>query len=156
MVKACDAGNAMACMKAGTHEQEKGNNAVALRALERACDISQSYGCPELAELLLDGSGVAHDPARARKLLDGKCADGNPVACFAYAKRLRDGRGMNVDHAEALRAFEQGCDLGGPQSCMEAAALLTPGGSTLTPDPAHAAALRKQSCSIDATSCPHK
>ncbi len=83
--RACRGGVVDACAARGLALLEAGRSADAAGALRRGCDGRHPVACASLAELLLTGDGVPHDPRAARGLLRRACEAGLEPAC----RRLR-------------------------------------------------------------------
>jgi TPR repeat protein len=128
--KACDAGDAMGCNNlAALHAQGPDRDqARALVLYEKACTRGSGMACSSMAKAVLDGDGVAKDPARAKvlfsrsmALLQPECDRGNPRACGQAGWLLERGLGGDQDVPKAVLDYQAGCDGNDGASCYNLA-----------------------------------
>ena len=90
-------------------------------ALVKSCDLGNSRGCAQLGRLLLAGGD---EVARAMKLLDRACQQGEAAACNSAADAYWHGpRGVKKSVPRALKLLTRGCNGGDPVACTNAAVL---------------------------------
>jgi TPR repeat protein len=114
--------------------------------LGKACEAGDVPSCASLARALERGDGVAPNPAKAARLLEGACAAGDGDACARLGSMLRLGRGVARDDRRAETLLTNACDRGSVGACGELGALLVEGGQGVPRDPARAGALLKKAC----------
>ena len=90
-------------------------------ALVKSCDLGNSRGCAQLGRLLL-ASG--DEVARAMKLLDKACQQGEAAACNSAADAYWHGpHGVKKSVPRALKLLNRGCNGGDAIACTNAAVL---------------------------------
>src|SRR5439155_14076436 len=147
--EACDLGSGDGCFQIGKRAADHGDYKTAFDQFTTACAMSeQEIGCADLAELYLDGKGVARDEAKGRAILTSACDAGAVGPCDRLAQRLRDGAGVAAQPPQALVLFRKACDLGLASSCMAAATLLSDPKSGVTRDDKATVLLRDQTCKV--------
>lgn len=124
--KACDAGDAPACLSAaksfasGTGDAKQDAKkaeeltAKAVKLLETACP-KEPTSCGRLAGLYLGGAaGIAKDPKRAAKYLSAGCQAKDAASChdLGQVNRL-----LLNDMSAAAKAYASACALGNAQGC---------------------------------------
>ncbi|MEZ4463682.1 MAG: hypothetical protein R3F60_11515 [bacterium] len=129
--QACGFDIARGCgMLALAHEDGRGGlppspeKAGIVRA--RACSLGDGAACVEQAARLVDGRGVARDPAAAAALLDGACRGGHAQACGILGFMLERGQGIPADRARARTMYDEACRRGLEPACRQRDALGTP------------------------------
>lgn len=86
-------------------------------ALERKCTARDAVACWELGDALMQGRGVAKDPAKAEVALGKACDLMIGEACFIVAWR----RASAGDAPGANALFKKGCESGLGDACQSAA-----------------------------------
>ncbi len=81
-----------------------------------ACDLADKPGCARLAVLEAQGLGVPPNPARARKTLEGLCAEKVPEGCIGLAQILPR-TGLAKDRERARTLLKSACDAGSAEAC---------------------------------------
>lgn len=109
--RACEIGDANACLQVSQRLEEQGNREEAYRMLERAC-TSGEVGCSTLADAVEEGAGPT-DPAQRRQYLADlrarACLHGTSD-CDRYAELYRSGlraRGDFTTMKEILKLCEE-------------------------------------------------
>ena len=105
------------------------DRAVARRLIERGCALREPLACFGLAAAMLAGLGGQSDATQARPLLEAACTAGIAPACTLLAQRLVTGDGMSVEPDKAVRVARQACEtLGDADACHVLARILSEGG----------------------------
>ena len=123
--KACQEGDALGCayhafmLGAGRgvkQDEAKAGELVksAVIGLGTACDRGEAKECVALAALL-----DKKEEARAVKLEQQACDQGEPVGCTNLGVRTLLGLGVTADAKKAAALFKQGCDGGDPSACTD-------------------------------------
>ncbi|HVV85043.1 MAG TPA: tetratricopeptide repeat protein, partial [Kofleriaceae bacterium] len=145
-VRACQAGNGIACSSAasriahGTGVAADGPLAVAI--WERGCETGAGDDCYEAGLSYRDGELVPADHARALDLFRRGCLRGSPDACEEGADLSLAAAG-GADAALAL--YRAGCDGGRGETCTRLGDVLRDG-EGVKADPAGAAAAYRAGC----------
>ncbi len=88
----------------------------AATAYRSACALADKAGCARFAVLEAQGLGVTGNPGRARKTLEGLCAEGVPEGCIGLAQILqRTGYATDRDRAQSL--LQKVCRDGVAEAC---------------------------------------
>jgi len=145
VAKACEAGSADACARAGANLLAAQGSAQDLtRAasnLKVGCDGGVLTACALLARMNLDANGVAWDRGRALSLATKACDGGVPSACAVVAELHRFGRGVGQDLKRASQLADRGCEGGDGASCRILSEMLEAGlGLPADPAKAHSSA----------------
>ncbi len=115
----------------------------------RACDSGDAHACLVWGNMLVDGVGVAADPARGDVLFVRGCRKGDADSCNAHGvfvrERALDG---NRDWRSVLGLFERACDKGSAKGCENAAEILFDG-RVDGRSPREGVALLRKSCELD-------
>lgn len=114
---------------------------------ERACELSEAWGCHRAGEAYVEGDGVEKDHARARNLEDAGCEMGHVDSCVLAGNLHR----WDGNHPTAFARYERGCELdryGPHEGCVGAAELLRDGDG-VPPDPRRALGLMDLACEHD-------
>lgn len=153
---ACDQGNGTACRVMGDKYRDAfgvaQNYKKATEYFEKACDLSESWGCGSAGKLHYSGdaaSGLASDQARAFTLFDIGCLRNDDESCEWAAEQLGDGTDGTgrPDTQRAATYFVTGCNLGRGQSCAFAGDYYNDGRATGgKADPLTAAGYYSQGC----------
>jgi uncharacterized protein len=101
---ACDKGHLDSCAELAhlfKSSDDKRDDARAAELFERACvaGIEERMPCREAGFLLVDGGGVPVDKARAVRLLENGCGQGDEWACFKVGAMLMEGDGVPANPA---------------------------------------------------------
>jgi len=112
-------------------------------ALERKCTARDAVACWELGDALMQGRGVAKDPARAEVALGKACDLSIGEGCFIVAWR----RANAGDNAAAAALFKKGCESGLGDAC-QAAAIRTEKGMGVAADNALANLYYERACTL--------
>jgi TPR repeat protein len=136
----CGAGDANACMLAGTAAADGSaglaDPLAAVREFARACDLGYDAGCRRFVESL---------DASHQQLLDASCRKGGAQDCYVLgAMRLR-GLAVAQDHAAAVAQFQRACALGDGLGCGVLGDAYRYGVGT-TKDPVASARAYEQAC----------
>jgi TPR repeat protein len=115
--KACDAGDAKACLTLG-EMLVKGRGGVmnkkkADKVLARACDAGDAAACAYGGDV-----AYARDDDDSRRLLLEACRLGHVESCVDAAWMLRHGEGGSADPAEADALLEAACKKGEADGCF--------------------------------------
>ncbi len=139
-LRACEAGNALACSSAasriarGTGVTADGRRAVAI--WERACETGAGADCFEAGLAYRDGELIVADRARALDLFGRGCVRGSAAACEEGAElSLEVAGGADV----ALALYRAGCEGGRGETCNRLGDVLRDG-EGVPADPTAAAA----------------
>lgn len=152
----CDEGHEASCVTLAIAQRKRGDTASALRLLERACALSSTDACLDLAAAFVDGArGAPVDHARAARAATSACQLSielnEPLArrgCRMLADRLAAGEGVPRDEAAAAALYVQTCEARPPFGCDEGARFLWEGRG-LARDEARAIRLLKAGCARD-------
>ncbi|MEL7040346.1 MAG: hypothetical protein AAGL90_02410 [Pseudomonadota bacterium] len=124
---ACVAGDAVACVKAGTSRvlgKGIGNDpAGGAQDFARACALGHRDACLRYAGFLADGWHVARDPSAAKHAFQASCAETHAQNCALAGLHYASGHVGVQDRALAKAFFDQGCAYGDPFACEERAHL---------------------------------
>ena len=114
------------------------NDDLSLALLKKAADAEDPIGIAFYGLALIEGRGVAADPARGAALLKRAADEGSPTARMTYARVLVDGTGgLDKDEAAGLALYRQVAELGDPAAQLEVGmAYLTGRGVDRNPDTA--------------------
>jgi len=122
-VKACQAGNALACSAAAGRiahgEGVAANGVLATQIWERACETGSGEDCFQAGLAHRDGELVKEDLPRAYELFSTGCVRKSADACEAagdMALTGTDGTGRKVP-ARAIELFTAGCTLEHGETC---------------------------------------
>ena len=115
--KACDAGDAAACLELGDMlvkgrggpMDKKGADAV----LSRACDAGDAAACALGGDV-----AYARDDEGSRRMLLAACRRGHGSSCVDAAWMLWHGEGGAADEAEADALLERACKKGVADGCF--------------------------------------
>jgi hypothetical protein len=127
-VKACQAGNPLACSSAasriarGTGVAADGRLAVSI--WERACETGAGDDCYEAGLAYRDGELIAADRARAFDLFRRGCVRGSPAACEEGAELSLD---VDGGAEVALALYRAGCEAGRGETCTRLGDVLRDG-----------------------------
>lgn len=95
---------------------------------KRSCDLGYAPGCLTVAQMYIDGNGVAKDGVAAESLLKRACDSGKWEHCerlgVAYVKGQLS---TTKDAVKGVEALSRACTLGGARACDTAAAILKSG-----------------------------
>jgi len=140
---ACQQGNGVACRVMGDKYRDASgvaqNYKTAVEYFEKACDLSEAYGCGSAGKLHYSGdeaSGLRADQARAFTLFDIGCLRNDDESCEWAAEQLGDGTDGTgrPDTQRAATFFVTGCNLGRGQACAFAGDYYNDGRATGTAD----------------------
>ena len=81
---------------------------------KRACDLGDSSGCNNLAQMYLRGEGTPKDGAKGAALYEKQCKAGKFFSCTSLARELENGTNVTKDLAAAEKWFEYPLDHKGP------------------------------------------
>lgn len=149
--KACELGDATACVGAAVVSNHLGGKAELPRViglLERACELEIGVVCQLVAEAYQQGVGVKQDLARANLLLETACGLGSGRGCTALGLNFSKGQGVPEDWKRANELFEQGCDLGDGRACNELG-IMFEYARGVAKDMVRASALFDKACDLD-------
>ncbi len=109
---ACGAGDANACLLAGTAAADGTarlkDPLAAVHDFARACDLGFGPGCTRLVTAL---------DASHKDLLAAACQQGHAQDCYIQGSMRLMGIGTPQDHAAAVAQFGRACELGNAQGC---------------------------------------
>ena len=90
--RSCALGVVSGCTNRAAHsDMKEDGNACAIRTYELACDQDDPWACSMIGLHLIRGTGVARDPARARRLLSKSCRYGpDDQACQVGRALLKE------------------------------------------------------------------
>ena len=71
-----------------------------LEILGKKCAAGSAFACNNQGHMLLTGTGVAADPAKAKPLFEKGCAGGFPASCRGLANIFGNGLGVTKDEAK--------------------------------------------------------
>jgi serine/threonine-protein kinase len=128
--QACEAGEAPACLQAGSMYRDNGllrNLPVAMQMFERACDAGAPQGCTSLGLEHARGVGVVRDEAKAAVLFKRACDGRGFVGCDHLGRAYQSGRGVVRDDVMARSLFQKACDGGAPAGCLNLGLMLVRG-----------------------------
>lgn len=111
---------------------------------EQAARAGHAEAALELARLLSQGAGMAHDEQEASRWLLRAAHGGSPAAMFLLAGRYEQGQGLGADAAAARRWLEQAADRHYPPAIQAYAQALEEGRLGLARDPVQAAELLRE------------
>lgn len=117
LVRAMVAGALLWAAPAAAQPSGGGQSAGWSPALERKCTARDAVSCWELGEALIQGRGVAKDPAKAEVAFGRACDLSIGEACFIAAWRKSDAG----DATGAAALFKKGCESGLGDACLWAA-----------------------------------
>ena len=122
-LKACDAGDAAACVGAGdafwTGEGVWAVGEVAQILYKQACDGGFARGCGALGRSLIYPDDLGEeDLDTGMALLDKGCVLGDLEACHDWATELHRDATAQEDIARAQSVFETACESGWQASCL--------------------------------------
>ena len=103
--KACEAGHAGACGRAGKLFEQEKRYAEALAMDARACDAGHAQSCNAAGLLVLSGKGGPRDAARAVALFQRGCDEKYAGACASLAFAYEKGEGTEADSGEGAPAL---------------------------------------------------
>ncbi|MDX1917742.1 MAG: tetratricopeptide repeat protein [Candidatus Caenarcaniphilales bacterium] len=117
MIKACESGNADACIVMGTlYHQGRGVKQDPLKELyfyEQACNHNHAIGCDYVGVLYELGKGVEPDAHKAFLLYEKSCDLGGAAGCYDLAGMYDQGRGgVAQDPVKAQDLFTKAQKLG--------------------------------------------
>ncbi len=126
----CQRDVASACYQLGLlrdHDTEVTDHAQAHAAFDRACQLQMVQSCAAVGVMLLNGRGVAKDPARGRRVLEAACAEADSMGCYHLGWALFEGEGGQRDLRGARAALEKACKASYPGACVDLGAMLANG-----------------------------
>lgn len=120
--RSCDAGEALACRRAGEQASQGagGRASNATRAagfFRRGCDLHDDASCTELADQLASGWGVERDEAAAAALHERICARGDAASCRKLGVTLAFTTPSPQSRERALSLLQKACEGGDQQGC---------------------------------------
>ena len=146
--RACELGSPGGCGKAADLVPEA--DAVAL--YERGCDLGGPIPCANLGAVLIKGTLVVKDFARARRVLATSCDGNEGLGCRNLAVLYQDGLGTKVDLPKVAELLGKACELGEAPACDALGAKLYRG-IGVNRNPRRAAALFARSCELADAEC---
>jgi TPR repeat protein len=110
---ACQRGDGLACGL--QYELSRGDDSKAkIDLLAKGCNAGSAFACGSLGSIYAEGSGVAKDEARARKIFAQGCDAHGWLACYNAAQLAIRGTAEGAPPPpETLRFLERACDHGG-------------------------------------------
>ncbi len=118
--RACQQGDALACLNLGRHHLEGGelqhNPSRALGYFRSACDLGRSEGCSNAAGMLFDEDEM-NQPLRAMPLYARACELGDLRACTVAGMIYAEGNNVPQDYTRAESFFRRACDRGDVDGC---------------------------------------
>src|SRR5262249_26465718 len=118
--RSCDAGEADACYRLGTHLEYEAHDArAALPRYRLACDRSHARACTNLGSLYGRGEGVGRDDATAAALYKKACDGNDAMGCANLADFLIDGMGLPQDPRAGAALYERSCEQGYATACRD-------------------------------------
>ena len=122
--KACDYAVSQACFDLAVISSQKNNLnqkqdiAQSVQFLQKGCRSAHPQSCYYLAQLYLDGQGVAKDEFEAARLFEKACAYDAGGACYNYGYMIFMGQGAVQDTQKAVTVWQKGCTLENAMSCL--------------------------------------
>lgn len=115
--KACEGGNATACVNLAYRYYES-NPSQAATLAERACAEGLAMGCEVVGELSHFGRGVPKDTRKAFRYYKAACDGGDHAGC-TNTGLLLSGAATDIPKNDALGAlyYKRACDGGEPTAC---------------------------------------
>ncbi len=119
--KACDAGQALGCMRLawmlaegeGIPKDPPG----AAKAHGRACELGHMLGCNNLGWAQQRGLGVSKDLGQGARMFDKACAGGSAVGCTNLGYAYAAGYGVPSDARRAVELYTRACAGDDAQGC---------------------------------------
>jgi len=130
--KACDTGDASACIALGWTHESKAEDAggsrneyrAAARGYKSLCDSEKNqYACYEYGAILFNNLGVTADPRLGVRRWETACAASEGAACTALSRIYHNGSKIKADPEKARDFAKQACKAGDPLGCLELARL---------------------------------
>jgi TPR repeat protein len=140
----------------GFHQLPEGrrDDAKAVAAYQRGCELGEPESCGNLGLLYEKGWGTAQDLGRAASLYERACENHVPIACRNLGKLNEGESGHPVNRQRAASAYRRAldlaleqCDQGIGESCATAGYMYQDGKGTSV-DESRGAELTKKACSI--------
>jgi TPR repeat protein len=155
--RACDQGQAAACLRAGAElragKSVPADAAAAAALFDKACSAGQVEGCYFLAAQYQLGEGVDLDVERARGLHQTACDAGHGGGCLELANLSLRSDGTSADPVRTADLYEKACGAGEAEGCGYLGNLVALGRGRPA-DLEKAYALYKKGCDAgDASSC---
>jgi hypothetical protein len=142
----CERGNLPSCGQIGEHLAARGEAAVAVEPLNKACQGGHARSCTTLGKLIADGKGSATNGASAGELFEKSCAAADPAGCRELGRAYLAGQPPIVkDENRAAMLLRQACEGGDHHGCALSASL-TEEGKGGPRDAARAGQLYKRAC----------
>ena len=116
--KACAAGHAEACWRAGVHRYREGDHG-GVGLIKKACDLKHAHACTELGQLLIAAIHVPQDLPGAVAAFRAGCDLGEALSCVSVGYLYQRGQGTAVDRPAAARAFDKACQAGDGGGCNQ-------------------------------------
>lgn len=154
IVRACDAGEGVACLAGArwlveadhVHEAHADTGLRDCLLAEHRCLMGESSDCLRAALSFEGGEGAAgRDQTRAAQQYSRGCDLGNSLTCNALGVALDYGEGAARDPERAVAAFERACKLGDSLGCANLGYMFE-NGEGVARDGARARSLYRDAC----------
>jgi hypothetical protein len=145
--KACEAGNAKACIDTGARyllgrEGRTKDETKAAAKLKKACDLGSVDGCETYARMLDEGRGVPKDTATANTLFTKACDMKAGGACRSL------GLNLPTKDPKRIALFEKACELDDGLGCVGLGAAYLHGDQGVKKDPVKAKTFLQKACKL--------
>lgn len=145
--KACEAGEAKACVATGGRyllglEGRAKDETKAATTLKRACDLGSVLGCETYARMLDEGRGVPKDTATANTLFTKACDLKAGGACRSL------GLNLPIKDPKRIALFEKACELDDGLGCLGLGAAYLHGDQGAKKDPVKAKTALQKACRL--------
>ncbi|MBI3554689.1 MAG: hypothetical protein HY074_00325 [Deltaproteobacteria bacterium] len=106
------------CFTTGSVFYKEGAFSVAIRFLNKGCDLNVAKSCSLAAQMYTNGQGVEKSETTAKGLLAKSCIQNDAAACTEVGLAYLQGKGFTVSVPRAREALDRGCTLGHATACL--------------------------------------